>query len=280
MGVDLVSATFLGVSVSKGCTASFKRDLQKAEAVLVQEYEEARRTGKTSETFAAWHNVRSIGGYRARAGMHGKGEAIDINYSRNPYVATRRGRNTFGGEAAGDDLKGVRRAAVEVYDRACGGEGRADVDWHRSGETVEQRYDRFELVSVAVRSYFDPYFNTVDTDGTPLVTIRRRPVKGYATAPREAFAGMVGRELRVPLEAVPLQVLRDFEAVRVPMVFGMPEERPEETRNPALIGLMDLRRPVVVALVKAAGLRWGMDGFGSASGDGMHFDTASRPYSG
>lgn len=273
----LVPATFCGVRVEGGCTASFKARLTKAEARIVADYERAYRAGETAETFSSWHNVKTIGGYRARAGMHGKGEAIDINYSRSPYSIVRRGK-TLGGEAAGDDLD-VRRAAAEAYDRACGGTGKADVDWRRPGETVEACFDRFEAVSVAIRAYFEPYFHTVDTDGTPLVTITRRPSKGYLTAPREAFAGMVGRELKVPLDQVPLQVLRDFEAIRIPMVFGVPERLPGKTRNPALVGLMDLRKPVVVALVREGGMRWGMDGFGSESSDAMHFDSARAPYS-
>lgn len=278
MSVKLVSASFCGVRVEKGCTASFKAKIAKAEAWLVSEYDSQRRTSATTESFREWHNIHSIGGFREGAALHGEGEAFDVDYGRNGYGPVRRGR-TFGGEAAGDEIKGIRQAAVDVYDRACGGPGKADVDWRRPGESVEECFDRFELVNVATRTYFEPFFNTIDLDGTPLVTIKRRPVKGYATADREAFAGMVGRELRAPLADVPLQVLRDFEAVRVPLVIGTPEERPGKTRNPAL-GLMNLRRHVVIALVREAGLRWGMDGFGSASGDAMHFDTHRVPYTG
>jgi hypothetical protein len=66
-------------------------------------------------------------------------------------------------------------------------------------------------------------------------------------------------------------VLRDYERVRVPMVFGHPSARPGATRNPAA-GFLDLRKEMVVAMCDVARLRWGACDFGDTSGDIMHFD--------
>ena len=214
-----------------------------------------------------------MGGYRERAGFHGKGLAVDLDYTSNPYVATRSGAR-LGGEAAGATL-GVRKAAVEACDRACGGPGRADLSGRRAGESTGAVWDRFEAVSAALRAYFGPYFRA------DAKLIERHPVPRFATAAPEAFAALE-RELLpgVALAQVPLQVLRDYEAVRIPTVVGAPSASPGVTRNPAR-GLMNLRRSVVVALCDVGGLRWGMSDFGAAeSGDGMHFDTARRIASG
>jgi hypothetical protein len=130
-------------------------------------------------------------------------------------------------------------------------------------------YDRFEAVNLAVRAYFAPYFRL------DLATIERRPVKDFATAPVGAFAALEFLPGVAPTD-VPPQVLVDYEAIRIPMVSGAPTLRPEETRNPAR-GIMNLQRPVVLALCDVGGLRWGASDFGpSSSGDMMHFDTSSR----
>lgn len=226
--------------------------------------------------FELWHNVHGVGGYRAAtpnkgASYHGRGLAIDVDVTPNPYIATRTG-STFGGEAAGAEL-GVRRPAVEVCDRACGGPGAADLSARRKGETTAAVFDRFERVNTALRTYFAPYFRA------DAASIKRRPVEGFATATYEAFAPLAPELLPgVTIASVPLQVLRDYEAVRVPMVAGAPSRRPGETRNPAR-GIMNLRRPVVLALCDVGGLRWGASDFGrGSSGDMMHFDTAPRIY--
>lgn len=222
--------------------------------------------------FQLWHNVHSVGGYRKAAGYHGRGLAIDVDYTPNPYIATRTG-GTYGGEAAGASL-GVRGWAVEACDRACGGPGRADLSARRRDETTATVWDRFEVVNVALRNYFAPYFRPDPA------TIKRRPMKGWQAATHAQLAAALAGEMLpgvVPAD-VPHQVLLDYEAVRIPMVAGSPAARPSETRNPAR-GIMNLRRPVVVALCDVGGLRWGMSDFGrGASGDGMHFDTASRIY--
>jgi hypothetical protein len=281
--LDLVRARVFG------CTTTVDRDfariLLRADAVLREQYTDAMLAlppGAPQPSYAEWHGVRGVGGHRAGGGWHGKGRAVDLNYTSNPYIATRHGKS-FGGEAAGAGLK-VRRPAVEVYDRACMARwGRpADVTGRKAGESTGEAWDRFETVSLALQAYFAPYFRRESR------LIERRPVEGYATAPAEAFEPMVDHsELAVPLAAVPFQILRDFEAVRIPTVVGAPSKRPGVTRNPAR-GIMDLPRHTVVAVCDLGGraLRWGMIDFGDAdaadagergeNGDGMHVDAGTR----
>jgi hypothetical protein len=83
------------------------------------------------------------------------------------------------------------------------------------------------------------------------------------------------------------QILRDYETVRIPMVFGTPSLTPAQTRNPAN-GFLTLREEVVTTLGGDPPLvlvnplmRWGVCDFGaSASGDVQHFDLRPRIASG
>ena len=264
---ELVTVRFLGCSTR--VVPRMAKLLAAAERHLVEEH----AATAPGVPFALWHNVHTVGGYRRAAGYHGRGVAIDVDYTPNPYIATRT-RGSYGGEAAGAAL-GVRGWAVEACDRACGGPGRADLSARRrlEGGAVESTasvFDRFEAVNAALRAYFAPYFRT---DGAKIL---RRPMKGWATAQHADLLAAMAAELLPGVTDVPHQVLLDFEAVRIPMVIGAPDARPAETRNPAR-GIMNLRRPVVLALCDVAGLRWGASDFGrGSSGDMMHFDTASR----
>jgi hypothetical protein len=80
------------------------------------------------------------------------------------------------------------------------------------------------------------------------------------------------------------QIMRDYEVVRIPMLFGNPTLTPNQTRNPAN-GFIDLRQEVILALASDPPLldlmRWGICDFGAgASGDVQHFDIAPRIPSG
>ena len=93
-----------------------------------------------------------------------------------------------------------------------------------------------------------------------------------ATDALDVLAGMGIKE--PPAER--LQILRDYELVRVPMCVGAPAASPHVTRNPAR-GFLTIPRHVVVAVCDAAGMRWGACDFGAAeSGDMMHFDLGRR----
>ena len=252
---QLATVTFLGRSVR--CVPRFGRKLDKVEAALRAEWQRAQLAlvgGAPTQTFAEWHGVRSIGGYRKAAGYHGKGRAIDLDVPSNGYAitATPTARGiVYGGERAGAKLPGVRAAFYAACQRACALAGvPCNLAIRSKGEATGAVWDRWHVVSEAVRAYVSPYYETTDALDNGAADAR-------------------------PGVAIPDQVRVDYEALRVPLVVGGPSLHPESMRNPAR-GLMSLRRTVVVALCDVGGMRWGTCDFGaSESGDLMHFDDAS-----
>lgn len=262
---EMVPCRFLERTVRKGVAPKMAAVLAKTEAALRKEY----AASGTALSFKVWCGDNSPSGWREGKSKHNDGIAIDF-YSDNPYIVTRTGL-TLGGEYGGRKLKQMRYAFVAACDRIVG--GTADLA-HRKYDPVTERkedtgsvWDRFNSVSEGWKRYFGLYFR-VDSN-----VINRYPVPDYANAPREAFAPLVGELLPgVSLADVPLQVLRDYEAVRIPTVYGSPTARPEKTRNPAR-GFLTIPRHVVIALCDVGRMRWGMCDFSPAEdGDGMHFD--------
>jgi len=258
---SLVSVRFLGCSTR--VAPRLAEVLAKVEASLHAEYTRAMLAlpgGAPAPSFAQWHGVRGVGGYRPHGGHHSQGIAVDLNYQTNGYAVCRStvGAHVIhGGEAAGAGLAGVRRAFADACDRACMAyDGQpADLSARKRGESTGSAWDRWHRVSEAVRAYFAPYYLAAD-------------------------ALDVGEADAIPGVAVPPQVAADYQALRVPLVVGAPSMRPRTTRNPARC-LMDLPRAVVVALCDVGGCRWGGVDFGTAeSGDLMHFDLAARIPSG
>jgi hypothetical protein len=251
--VELVSVRFLGCStrVDRGFAAT----LAKVETALAAQHA-AEAPGMK---FSAWHGIRGVGGYRAHGGMHSKGRAVDLNYSRNGYAVCRtvtpRG-TVFGGEAVAASLTGTRAAFIAACARACLlARVPCDLSARKFGESTGSVWDRWHVVSDAVASHFAPYYQTTDD---------------YDAGDADVRDGVI----------VPDQVAADYAAVRLPLVVGTPTQSPLLTRNPAK-GIMDIPRAVAVAMCDVGGLRWGACDFGAASsGDIMHFDNASRIPSG
>lgn len=265
MPVTMVSCKFLDNEVRGGVSPSFRDKLLAADSALRASYASSPQI----QPWKDWHNVKSVAGYRSGMSHHARGEAIDIGYSWNGYGVTRTG-TTLGGEWQGRNLSRVRERAMEAFDAIMG--RRASLGAWITGESATSLYQRIETVNAATQVYFAPYFRR----GSGFTSIKRRPAKDYWTAPVEAFAPMVASgELLVGLQDVPLDVLRHYEAIRIPLVIGGPEARPGETRNPAN-GFMNLREHVVVALCDVGGLRWGGMFGKHESGDWMHFDSARR----
>lgn len=259
--MELTPTRFLG----RTCTVdqSFKLILGKVEDELRHVYSTemaALPVGTPQPTWDQWHGVRGVGGYRPKGGWHAKGKAIDLNYARNGYSATltqtSRGP-VYGGEAAGGDFRGVRRAFIEAVSRACAQAGvPCDLSARGPGEATGAVWDRWHLASEAVRAYLAPWYPSVDD---------------YDAGEDDILPG-------VTLASIPVQVRVDYWALRVPLVVGAPSLHPRLTRNPAK-GLMDLQRAVVVALCDVGGLRWGACDFGaggSENGDIQHFDMGHR----
>ena len=258
---SLVTVRFLGCSTR--VAPKLAEVLAKVEGSLHVEWTRAQVAlpgGAPTQTFAEWHGIRGVGGYRPLGGWHSKGLAVDLNYQTNGYAVVRStvgAHVVHGGEAAGAGLAGVRRAFADACDRACMAlDGApADLSARKRGESTGAAWDRWHRVSEAVRFYLAADYLAVD-------------------------ALDVGEADAIPGVVVPPQIAADYQALRVPLVVGAPSMHPRTTRNPARC-LMDLPRAVVVALCDVGGLRWGGIDFGTAeSGDLMHFDTASRIPSG
>lgn len=263
--IVLVSCTFLGHNVGGGVISRMKDALVAVETQLKKEHGEVN----PGVPFLQWCGVGNIGGYRENGGPHTKGIAVDLDYTSNPYIAVRTG-SRYGGEAAGSKL-GVRAAAVEACDRIMGGPGLADLACRKPGELTELVWDRLNAVSKGWIKYFSPYFNASSS------LIRRAPVANWQTCDVGGFSQMVTtKELIVDIGTVPIQILRDYEAVRIPTVVGSPSKSPAVTRNPAR-GFMTHPKHVAVAMCKTGNMRWGACDFGYAeSGDIMHYDLSGR----
>ena len=244
----MIATHFLGVNIAGGVAPALRDALGGVEDHLRDEYARGQLTAPDGLTWAIWHGVHGIGGYRKNGGHHTQGIAIDLDYARNGYAVTRTG-NVYGGEAEGAHLPGVRKAFMAACDRACDATyGRpADLSAREYGESTASVWDRWDRVSRAVMTYLAPW-----------------------------YISDAGSQGALPGVAVPPQVAIDYSVLRIPLVVGSPSLIPKVTRNPAR-GLMNLRRPVVVALCDVGGLRWGACDFGRAeSGDLMHFDLAKR----
>ena len=80
------------------------------------------------------------------------------------------------------------------------------------------------------------------------------------------------------------QMLRDYELVRIPMLFGRPSDPVTSTRNPAR-GILPFRKEFVVTMVTVGDailggprkMRWGASNFGApVNGDIQHFDLGAN----
>ncbi len=186
---------------------------------------------------------------------------------------------------------------------AFSGSGRtADVSTRNTGEPSSDVYLRFRRVSLSLQSYLSfailpsgparlvrpvvPDAENADYD-TLLGAI---PADGpfaerwdVDTAIQQLMDFLTQFPVSFPLplfgidafRAWHAQILRDYELLRLPLVFGNPTPFPQKTRNP-VNGLMDLRREIVEAMCDntIADLAWGACDLGiTESSDMMHFQT-------
>lgn len=270
-----------------------------------------RPDGSPARSVADWVGVRGshIGWRPDSSGHHRSGSAIDIDAGANPYIAIRQigadNSVTTGGEeasrlrrqAAGSGaaattataVQGQRASAAEVYDRArrfAGAQGQADVSPRHGRETAGQQYDRMRATSDHLQSYLGLVFPTAAS------RIRRAPVADPNNADRATLIAQITEaapeatalpRIQAYLTAHPnpawtlsaadtyVQILRDYESVRIPMQHGAVSTAPGATRNPAA-GFLQFTRTFTEVMTGTGSLRWGGTGMGMESGDMMHFD--------
>lgn len=296
--------TFLGQRMrpGHGVNPVMVEVLQAVEADLVST---SQAQGIPEQEFTTWASLTEpIIGWRSRNGLHGSGSAVDLNVDQCPYIVTRTGA-TLGGEAAAAQQRPMRQRAVEVYDRAVeffSGTGqRADLSI-RVNDTIEVTYDRFRLVSDALVFYLAWAFSSVPVtvnrppiadvqdleDGHPefdrigageLGRSRDEAINGIASLFADPDWAASHQDLPSP-EAQYYRMLRDYELVRIPMLYGNPTEPVTSTRNPCH-GFLQLSRELVCSMINTGNqvlggrgrMRWGASDFGAQeSGDIMHFD--------
>jgi hypothetical protein len=261
--------------------------------------------------YIEWLGVKETHiGWRHNAGLHASGSAVDIAIHTNPYIATRTDTDkgpVMGGEKAGAGLPKQRADAVAAYDEAlrftrlsAAAPVRADVGIRTgtgaNSETTAHVFERFKATSNALAKYLSFAFHNFES-----VQINRPPVPDLdSISDDELFKRIPPSERRQLDEAVSdirafiatdefsaahpdgpfvgqerdiyFQMLRNYERVRIPMVYGDPSATPASTRNP-LLGFLSLREELVTALADIGQLRWGAADFGAAeSGDIQHFD--------
>ncbi|HET9143112.1 hypothetical protein [Actinophytocola sp.] len=284
--------TFLGQPCENGVDPSMVAAL----AAVEENLRELHRAAGVESPFEQWAGIHEPHKGIYPGGHHAAGIAVDLNYTTNPYVATRT-VHTFGGERG--SAVAVRRAAVEVYDRAVAftfSETDTSDTSCRIHDSIGDIYDHFQVASDCLVYYLGAAFSAdprrVDrrpvpgvaelADGDPAFDVFGAELPGGLAAADAVIAALDGqmssdgwREAHPNWPYTPAQqywqLLRDFELVRTPMVFGSPADV-RSTRNPAR-GFLDLRREVVLALVEVGGMRWGACDFGpDESGDIMHFD--------
>jgi hypothetical protein len=162
-------------------------------------------TGQPTATVAGWAGLRQANGtWRAHASFHSSGSAIDIDTSRNPYIATRTlsaAGTVFGGERpvpqhplTAAELHTIRSAATAVYDRAVQffqtPLSTADVGNRRPAESTSSCFDRFAVVSELPGSY-SSFACRTDLD-----RITRIPIAGVETAPTSVLDSIPVTERR------------------------------------------------------------------------------------
>lgn len=301
--------TFLGKSCGHGVNQVMKDRLILVERHMEGLYNQLPSdqrinplTGDPAPTYIEWCGLReSTGGWRSGSSTskHASGSAVDVNYTRTPYIVTRTG-GTLGGERAGNSLVTERQHTVQVFDRATqfmeSSADSANVSQRAAGETTANVYGRFRRTSDNLADYLQFAFhsgrpridrapvpdpeNATEADLLRLIPLSERLEQATAVAGLTTFMAdpqFATDHPNWPYDATQqyFRILRDYEMVRIPMLYGNPSASPAATRNPAN-GFLDLRQELVEAMHDVGGLRWGAADLGGESGDMHHFDLGSH----
>ena len=201
------------------------------------------------------------------------------------------------------EIIALRAPAVAVMDRATTFMSRnpydpshAELHNRETDEDITHAYRRFRDASDNLSNYMRLAFRTAHN------AVRRAPVPNAQTASEADLLRRIPETERLPeaegianidalmrdpfwhilhtnetrtAREIYIQILRDYETVRIPLERGNPSTSPGDTRNPAN-GFLQLPEHFVRSMVEVGRLRWGACMFGAnASGDVHHFDTAA-----
>lgn len=164
----MIARNFLGFSCAGGVNPALDAKLTVAENLLQTTFTSQSALGLFTGTFTEWAQIRQPHG-ATHPGGHAPGDAMDVNFDTNPYIATRTptpsGGVIYGGEAP--EPSGIRMSrirATTVYDRAMAffsvSSNVANVSARASAETTLSVFQRFKAASDALRDYLGLAFTT------------------------------------------------------------------------------------------------------------------------
>ncbi|MGE8165994.1 hypothetical protein ACQKRQ_38375 [Paraburkholderia sp. NPDC080076] len=162
----MIARTFLDFPCDGGVNAAMDAKLTIADNLLRATYAAQFAARRFTGSFTEWAQIRQSHGV-THPGGHAPGDAMDVNYDTNSYIATRTpkgaGGVVYGGEAP--EPPGIRMArllATTVYDRAMAffsvSSNVANVSARASVETTTNVFLRFKAASDSLRDYFGLVF--------------------------------------------------------------------------------------------------------------------------
>ena len=247
-------------------------------------------------------------------GYHKTGSAMDLNYHGNPWMAVRSG-DALGGEATQSGKRTMAQEAIDVIDRASLWVYGRRAELHIAGRPAGANeaeiaawagkvWERFNAASEAVATYFALGYaidrdaklaelareneklvaaGSEKTDDTAALLQYRSMLGSLPARPQEEALARIsasmakGRPWTKDPGVALAQMGPDLQAVAKVMVRGSVSASPKNVRNPTL-GLFDIKKELLEAMMGAGGLYWGGCEFGKAwSGDMMHFDLGQVP---
>jgi hypothetical protein len=194
--IIMESLVFLGRNCNGGVSALLKQRLLAAQTDIVQKWQAAGSPG----TFEEYVGLRQNHGAAHQGGHHTTGDALDVNYQTNPYIATRSWRTNGGVEYGGEalpspqpsappppteaEMRMARVRATAACDRAAafstGETAVANLSTRRraSGvtESTSEVFNRFLAASINLQFYLGLAFRPRTYDGNGLaVSVTRAP---------------------------------------------------------------------------------------------------------
>jgi len=285
------SAKFMSRPISGGICKALLPTLRAVETVLT--------TLGDADTLG----IRTVSGYQGPPDFHGYhswGLAIDINYVTNPYIMNESGERTLDAQLA------------PVFNRIARFMIEADLLTHRSQDSIipqlgmrwtrnREVYRALQVESQAMKDYFalmqngaalQQYLESRDGRAAYQRAFASGKTPGAPSTPDANFVqaqmrkdwmvltsrNPVPRMVPPPTSsAIPHPVVVAQMAAPVPPSMDRPFDGPASLGSPLLPGrsplngYLDLSWNLIDGLVKNSFV-WGAVGFGSESGDIMHFD--------
>jgi murein DD-endopeptidase MepM/ murein hydrolase activator NlpD len=243
---------FLGVSIQHGLHQELADRLSLAEADLQTQFPSMNET-----QIAQQIQLNTISGRRQvvnaaggdKLSFHSFGLAIDINYSRNPFI----GRSAIVSGAIGSSDDVINR----IYQFMTSGEFHISVQQEGS---VQEIYHRYAFASQAFTNYFAMRGNT---DAIRTFLAERGEIIGASVG---ELMNPWQEEDEARVQQIAVQIEADAQNPYLLADMQMTGSGP----RPLELGFMDLSEQIVMALTGPAGLFWGGE-YGSGK-DLMHFD--------